>query len=157
MRNLIYTSVLLLSITAFAQDKPLNTVEKEEVRTMQIYQDGKIVDKKMQVITTKTQAFKTKLDPNHYENTLIVGTPIKIEKTIAVDNNGDNVYDTKTILTYYVSDDYEAIIEDENSKTAFQPESNIEAKLTPDMDFIVYYHDEESGKIIKQTFEEAIF
>lgn len=157
MKNLIYTSVFLLSISAIAQDKPLNTIEKEEIRTMQVYQDGEIVEKKMHVKTTKTQAFKTKPNPNHYENILILGTPIKVEKAIAIDENGDNIYDTKTILTYYVSDDYEAIIEDENSKTAFQPDSNIEAKLTPNMNFIVYYHDENSGKIIKQTFKETMF
>lgn len=157
MKNLIYTSVLLLSITAFAQDKPINTVEKEEIRTMQVNQDGELVDKKMRIVTTKTQAFKTKKHPNHYENMLIVGTPIKIEKTIAVDENGDNVYDTNTSLTYYVSDNYEAIIEDEHSKTGIQPNSDIEAKLTPNMNFIVYYHDDSSGKIIKQVFDESVF
>lgn len=157
MKNLVYIPVFLLSIIAFAQDKPLNTIEKKEIRTMQVYQDGEIIDKKMRIITNKTQDFKTKKHPDHYENMLIVGTPIKIEKQIAVDEDGDNVYDTKTKLTNYVSDDYEAIIEDENSKTGFQPDSNIEVKLTPDMNFIVYYHDEDSGKIIKQTFKEVIF
>lgn len=157
MKNLIYTTVFLLSISVLAQDKPVNTIEKEEVRTMQVYQDGDMVDKKIQVITTKTQAYKTKKHPNHYENMLLVGTPIKIEKTIAVDDDGDNVFETEAMLTYYVSDDYEAIVEDENSKTGFQPDSNIEAKLTPDMNFIVYYHDADSGKIIKQTFKETIF
>ena len=154
----IYTTLLFLfSVTLFAQSKPIDLMNKTELRTFEINDGDETIEKTMLLITTKTQKFETKPDPKHYENMVHIKTPIKVKKTVAIDDNGDNKYESSTTFSYYVSENYESIEEIDLAKTTIQANSNIKAKLTPDMKFVVTFDDPDTGKSVKQIFDENLF
>ncbi|WP_452226917.1 hypothetical protein [Lacinutrix cladophorae] len=116
MKNLIYIfSLLVFTTTAYAQsNNPVDVIEETKVKTVKVKEDGKLIEKKVKVNTVQKQ--EVKIDPkDRYDlNGNRMDTPIKVTKTVSVDNDKDANYETKTKVTYYKFDnaDY-AFIPDE--------------------------------------------
>jgi len=102
MKNLVYIFSLLMCAGIYAQNNnPVDVTDETIVKTVQVKEDGKIIEKKVKVNTVQKQ--EVKIDPkDRYKlNGYRMDTPVKVTKTVMVDNDGDPQYDTKTKVTYY--------------------------------------------------------
>ena len=115
MKKLIYILALSLITGVYAQENnPVNVTEETEVKTIKVKKGDKVIENKISIKTEQTQ--EVKIDPkNEYDlNGDVIETPIKVTKTVKVDNDNDPYYDSKTKVTYYKFDskDYTFIPDD---------------------------------------------
>lgn len=102
MKNTILALALLLSITLIAQENPREVKQETEVKTITVNDGEKISEKKVKVVTREES--DVELDENDLKkvNQNRVESNIKVEKTVLVDNDDDDTYDTITKETYYI-------------------------------------------------------
>ncbi|WP_152611309.1 hypothetical protein [Psychroserpens mesophilus] len=110
MKYLIYAFSLLMVTGAYAQNKPVDKVEETKTKTIKVNKDGKIVENKVKVTTSKTQEVMTTPKDSSTINNQRVFPKVKVTKTISVDNDNDPFYDTTDKVIYYT---------DENGKYLF--------------------------------------
>lgn len=102
MKYLVYSLVFLFSAGLYAQDKdPVDKMEETKVKTVKVEKDGKMVEKKVKVTTAKEQKVKSEIEPDHYENSTRIDTPVKVTQTVAMDNDDDPFYDSESTIQYY--------------------------------------------------------
>ena len=93
--------VLILSLNAYGQH--VDIVEIITTKKVLVKNDnGDLVERQMKIIERQTQQVATNPNEHHLLNQSVLNTPVKIVKTILVDNNNDSIYDTKTIVDYKV-------------------------------------------------------
>lgn len=100
MKNLIVGLLFIFGITvANAQTEVIKTTEVK--KNQKVNENGVAYNTKVKVITKKEKT--TKFDPNqkHQLNQDVVESPITVEKTIMVDNDGDSFYDSKAKIKYF--------------------------------------------------------
>ncbi|MBR9913808.1 MAG: hypothetical protein GYB32_03105 [Algicola sp.] len=101
MKYLIYTFSLLLVTGAFAQEQPVDKVKETKVKTIKTKKNGKTVENKVKVTTTKEQKVMT--DPS-YKGTIDapqVFPDVKVTKTVSIDNDQDPFYDSEDKIVFY--------------------------------------------------------
>lgn len=181
MKNLILVCILLIGTSIYAQDPVKDKIKETKVKTIKVEENGKIVEKKVKVTTAQEQTVKTKLDKDHYENSTRLETPVKVTKTVSIDNDKDPFYDSKTNFVYYTykENDYKF----SRNKTGFVimtsngNEDSIfgNARLTSNKeyyllstneysgigyfnvegDFVVEYYDESLQAMVVKTFGQS--
>ncbi|QRM90210.1 hypothetical protein FG167_13515 [Lacinutrix sp. WUR7] len=179
MKNLIYIFSLLMCTGIYAQNNPVDVLDETTVKTVKVKEDGKLIEKKVKVNTVQKQ--EVKIDPkDRYKlNGYRIDTPVKVTKTVMVDNDKDPQYDTKTKVTYYKFNDVDyAFIPDEkgfivsvkngDKKTPFgnarYSDRNRSYIVTTeeytgvgyfdkDKTFVIEYYDGESDGLITQEFK----
>ncbi|EDP97522.1 hypothetical protein U8527_04195 [Kordia algicida OT-1] len=112
MKKLIAAAFLLSGMIVFAQNDKIVTTK---VKKQTVVKNGEKVDKKVKVITTKTQEVKFDKDQKHQLNQDRVPAPIAVTKVYMIDNDKDPFYDKVTKVKYYNMD---------NKKYAFSAEGN---------------------------------
>lgn len=103
MKNLILVFALLIGTSIYAQDPVKDKMKETKVKTIKVEENGKMVEKKVKVTTAQEQAVKTKLNTDHYENSTRLETPVKVTKTVSIDNDKDPFYDSTIDFVYYTS------------------------------------------------------
>lgn len=190
MKYLMYIAAFLFCFTAFAQEKtdtknnnPKDVVEETKVKTMKVEKNGKVVsEKKVAVTTKKEQEVKTAIEPDHYENSTRLDTPVKVTKTVKIDSDNDPFFDSETtMVTYKMNDqDYAFTRNDAGFIITFNGEDATvygNARLTSlngyyllnadnfsgigyfnsEGNFVVEYYDETLNAMVIQEFEESKF
>ncbi|OIQ21213.1 hypothetical protein [Lacinutrix sp. MedPE-SW] len=107
MKTLLYTFALLIAGTAFAQDSdnPVDHMETTKVKTEGVKTNGKLKQTKVKVVTKKEQQVMTDPSQSHLRDADQVIAPTKTTKTVSIDNNSDNRYETTNTISYYTYDD----------------------------------------------------
>lgn len=105
MKYKILALALISFIGVEAQEKEnKDKIVETKTRIINVMEDGKMVEKKVMVKTTKEQEIKT--DPK-YKGTIDaprVFPATKVSKVIYIDNDDDPFYDSEAKLTYYKKD-----------------------------------------------------
>lgn len=94
----------LMTLGMNAQEKPVDKITETKTRIINVMEDGKMVQRKVMVRTTKEQIVKT--DPA-YKGTIDaprVLPPKEVTKVIYIDNDYDPFYDSKTKIEYIKDD-----------------------------------------------------
>lgn len=100
--------ILALALTMFvsvqAQKENKDKIVETKTRVINVMEDGKMIEKKVMVKTTKEQEIKT--DPNYKGklNAPRVFPATKVSKVIYIDNDNDPFYDETATVTYYQKD-----------------------------------------------------
>jgi hypothetical protein len=181
MKNLILVFALLIGTSIYAQDPVKDKMKETKVKTIKVEENGKMVEKKVKVTTEQEQKIKTKIDSNHYENSNRISTPIKVTKTISIDNDNDPFYDSETNLMYYTSkeNDYEfsrnksgfVIMTSDGDKNTMFGNARLTSNkryyllntnnysgigyFNAEGDFVVEYYDDVLGAMVIQTFGQS--
>ncbi|WP_452232197.1 hypothetical protein [Lacinutrix sp. MEBiC02595] len=115
MKNLIYIFSVLMCTGIYAQNNnPVDVTDETEVKIVKVKEDGKIIEKKVKVNTVQKQEVKIDPQDRYKLNGYRIDTPVKVTKTVQVDNDIDPQYDTKTKVTYYKFKDVDyAFVPDE--------------------------------------------
>ena len=103
MKNLIYTglAVLVISTSAFAQNKNKEVKEETKVKTTKIKDNEKTVENKIKVITRENSEVVLDKKDEFKTNQQRIQSPSKVEKMVLIDNDDDMAYDLITKDTYY--------------------------------------------------------
>lgn len=112
MKKILIGVILLSGMTIFAQEDKLVTTQ---VKKQTVVENGEVINKKVKVITEKTQKVKFDESQKHQLNQNRVPAPIAVTKTFMIDNDKDPFYDKVTKVKYYNMD---------NKKFAFRAEGN---------------------------------
>lgn len=178
MKNVIHICLFLFVANVFAQEKPKNISEEEKVKTIKVDNGKEIVEKKIKVTTREEQAIEfDEKDKNKTDKDIIV-SPVKVKKTIEIDNDNDRLYDTMTEIGYY---EFEGnrynfkkmnngfLVSSENKENSnifgnierFNKENHYlfhNAETTgigyfnTEGNFIVEYYDKKSGELVSKEF-----
>jgi len=101
MKNVIYTLIFLFVANVWAQQTPKNVSEESTVKTVKTNNGSGIVEKKVKVTTREEQNIEfAEKDANKTDKD-VVNSPVKVNKTIEIDNDFDNSFDSKTEVAYY--------------------------------------------------------
>jgi hypothetical protein len=101
MKNVIYICLLLLAGSVFAQEKPKNVSEEVKTTTIKVDNGTEVKEKKIKVTTRKEQNIEFDEKDKNKRDSEIVESPVKVKRTIEIDNNGDNSYDSKVEVGFY--------------------------------------------------------
>ncbi|WP_430411750.1 hypothetical protein [Kordia sp.] len=112
LKNIVAAAILLSGTIVFAQNDKVVT---SEVKKTTVVENGEVINKKVKVITEKTQKVKFDKSQKHQLNQDRVIAPIAVTKIFMVDNDKDPFYDKVTKVKYYNMN---------NKKYAFQAEGN---------------------------------
>jgi hypothetical protein len=104
--------MLLSGTVLFAQNDKIKTTKTTKTT---VVENGEVINKKVKVITEKTQKVKFDKTQKHQLNQDRVVAPIAVTKIFMIDNDKDPFYDKVTKVKYYNMD---------NKKFAFQAEGN---------------------------------
>lgn len=96
MKNILLMLSLVVIGAAYAQEKPKEVKEEVEVRTLKSKDEDKTVEKKLKVITRETASVELDEKDKNKTNQDRVKSPKTVEKTVMIDNDGDNAYDVLT-------------------------------------------------------------
>lgn len=177
MKRIIYVLSLLMVTGVYAQEKkPIDKTKQTETKTVKVKKDGKTIENKVKVTTTKEQAVVTKPKKNSEIDNNRVYPEVKVTKTISVDNDNDPFYDSKDKIVYYTNtdgkfafsqDDKGFNIMDANKKSmgyAAKSAKNAYYILNTDNysgvgyfndqgDFVVEYYNAELGMLVEKEFK----
>ena len=101
MKRIILAVALGSFIGINAQENPKEVVKESQTKIIRVKENGKIVEKKIMVSTTKTN--DVKLNPGDADKTnqgRIVNAPVKVSKDILIDNDDDMGFDEKIQYSY---------------------------------------------------------
>lgn len=104
MKYLLNIAVLMLFAGTYAQDKPVDKMQETKVKTVMMEKDGKMVESKVKVVTTKEQTVMTNPEQADQRDADRFLPPVKVSKTIMIDNDNDPFYEAETQLRYYSLD-----------------------------------------------------
>ena len=101
MKNVIYISLFLVAGTIWSQEKPKNVSEKTIVKTVNTNDGSKINAKEIKVTTREEQNIEfASADENKIDKDIVV-SPVKVKKTIKINDDMDNSFNSKSEVTYY--------------------------------------------------------
>lgn len=104
MKNLIYLFSLLMITGLSAQENtPIDKTKETKTKTVKVDKNGKSIENKVKVTTTKEQAVLTTPKENSKIDNNRVYPEIKVTKTISIDNDKDPFYDSKESIVYYTN------------------------------------------------------
>ena len=101
MKHVIYICLLLFAGNAWTQEKPKNISEESTIKTVKTNNGTDIVEKKVKVTTRSEQGIEFAAEDENKRDKDVVNSPVKIKKTIEIDNDMGNSYDSKTEIGYY--------------------------------------------------------
>jgi hypothetical protein len=101
MKNIIYACLFLFVGSIWAQEIPKNVSEESTVKTVKTDNGSEVVEKKVKVTTREEQDIEFAEKDKNKRDKDIMKSPVKVKKTIEVDNNRGNSYDSKTEIGYY--------------------------------------------------------
>lgn len=180
MKKIIYVCLLMLAGNAFAQEKPKNVSEEEKTTTIKVDNGKKVVEKKIKVTTIKEQNIEFDEKDKNKRDSDIIESPVKVKKTIEIDNDGDNSYDSKVEVGFYefegkryhfkkmnngflVSSENKQNPNDFGSIVRFNKENHYLFRNAETMgigyfntegNFVIEYYDKKSGELVSQEFLE---
>ncbi|MGM5471079.1 hypothetical protein ACS386_12440 [Flavobacteriaceae bacterium LMO-SS05] len=180
MKNIICISLLLLTAPVFAQEKPKNVSEEVETTTIKVNNGTEVKEKKVKVTTRKEQHIKLDEKDKNKMDQDIVESPVKVKKTIEIDYDGDNSYDSKVEVGYYefegkryhfkkmnngflVSSENKQNPNDFGSIVRFNKENHYLFRnadtigigyFNTEGNFVIEYYDKKSGELVSQEFME---
>ncbi len=106
MKNLIYLLAFCLVTGVYAQEKkPVDKVEKTKTKTIKVNKNGKVIENKVKVTTSKEQAVMTTPNDSSNINNSRVYPKVKVTKTIQIDNDYDPFYESENKIVYYTDED----------------------------------------------------
>jgi hypothetical protein len=101
MKNVIYICLFLFVGNVFSQEKPKNISEVEKIKTTKVNNGEGIVEKKIKVTTREEQAIEFDEKDKNKTDKDIIESPVKVKKTIEIDNDNDRLYDSMVEIGYY--------------------------------------------------------
>lgn len=101
MKNVMYTLIFLFVANVWAQQTPKNVSEESTVKTVKTNNGSGIVEKKVKVTTREEQNIEFAEKDVNKRDKDVVNSPVKVNKTIEIDNDFDNSFDSKTEVAYY--------------------------------------------------------
>ena len=101
MKNVIYALIFLFVANVWAQQTPKNVSEESTVKTVKTNNGSGIVEKKVKVTTREEQNIEFAEKDANKRDKDVVNSPVKVNKTIEIDNDFDNSFDSKTEVAYY--------------------------------------------------------
>lgn len=178
MKKLIYICLLLLAGNAFAQDKPKNVSEEEKTKTIKVDNGTEVIEKKIKITKREDQDIEFDKKDKNKRDKDIMESPVKVKKTIEIDNDKDRSYDSKVEVGYYefegkrynfkkmnngflVSTENKQNPNDFGNIVRFNKDNHYlfhNAETTgigyfnPDGNFIIEYYDKRSGELVSQEF-----
>ena len=105
MKKLAILFALVISASAFAQEKPKEVKEETEIKTVKIKEGNDTKEHKLKVVTRETANVELDARDRKKVNQDRVEAPKKVEKKVFVDNDDDNSYDLLSKETYYIIGD----------------------------------------------------
>ncbi len=105
MKTIFYITTLLLGSYTFAQTKPVDEMKSTQIITETVKENGKMVNKKVKVVTEKKNEVKT--DPSRLGeiDAPMVDSPTKVTKIISVDENNNDNFEKISEISYYTFGD----------------------------------------------------
>jgi hypothetical protein len=101
MKNLFYICLFLFAGTAFAQEKTKNVSEETTVKTIKTNNGEKITENKVKVTTREEQNIEFDEKDKDKRDKDVVNSPVKVLKTLEIDDDKDNFYDSKVEIGFY--------------------------------------------------------
>ncbi|MEN3324078.1 hypothetical protein VP395_10090 [Mariniflexile soesokkakense] len=101
MKKIIYTCLFLFSCSIWAQETPKNVSEESTIKTVKTNNGSGIVERKIKVTTREEQDIEFAQKDENKRDKDIVDSPVKVKKTIEIDNDMGSSYDSKTEIGYY--------------------------------------------------------
>lgn len=105
MKALKYIIPFLLTPLTIQAQNSMDIVKTIITEKAKFLQDGVYVDKKINIVETRTQLIDTKPSQSHLLNQERLNTPINVAKIIRLDHNKDESYDVAAIVTYDLVND----------------------------------------------------
>ena len=103
LRNTLLSTLLIASITVFAQEKQnIDIIKTTKLEKAKFLIDGVMVDKKIRINEKRTQVVDTKPSDRNQLNQARLNTPVKVTKTIIMDVDKDSGFDRVAIITYEI-------------------------------------------------------
>ena len=100
-KNISLSVLLLASMSIFAQEqKNIDIIKTTKLEKAKFKIDGVLVDKKIRINETRTQVIDTKPSQRNLLNQERLNTPIKVTKTIIIDDDNDSGFDRAAIISY---------------------------------------------------------
>lgn len=132
MRHLILVSAILFCTATIAQEKPKEIKEESEVKIIRVKDSDKTTEKKIKVVTRETGTVELDENDKNKVNQNRIDSPVKVEKTVMVDDSEGNGYDLLQKETYYVLGDEKYLFSpnDNGFDMAFNPHNNTSVKVT---------------------------
>ena len=101
MKNVIYTLIFLLVANVWAQKEPKNVSEQSVIKTVKTNNGSGIAEKKIKVTTREEQNIGFDKGDDNKRDKDVIDSPVKVKKTIEIDDDMDNSFDSKTEVAYY--------------------------------------------------------
>lgn len=178
MKNLIYICLFLFAGTIMSQEKPKNVSEETTVKTTKTNNGEKITESKVKVTTREEQNIEFDEKDKNKTDQNIIDSPTKITKTLEIDDNKNQAYDSKVEIAYYEFDgrkynftknDTGFLITSDNKNDAFKSGSIIKASkenhylfnaenhtgigyFNSEGNFITEYYNPKTGVLEKEVF-----
>tara|TARA_R110001632_G_scaffold1883_4_gene8537 strand:+ start:86718 stop:87215 length:498 start_codon:yes stop_codon:yes gene_type:complete len=100
-KNISLSVLLLASMSIFAQEQQnIDIIKTTKLEKAKFKIDGVLVDKKIRINETRTQVIDTKPSQRNLLNQERLNTPIKVTKTIIIDDDNDSGFDRAAIISY---------------------------------------------------------
>ena len=180
MKNIIYICLLLLAGNAFTQEKPKNVSEETKTKIIKVNNGKEVVEKKVKVTTREEQEIVFDEKDKNKTDKDIIESPVKVKKTIEIDDDRDNSYDSKVEVGYYefegkrynfkkmnngflVSSEHKQNPNDFGNIVRFNRENHYLFRnadnigigyFNPQGNFVIEYYDKKSGELVSQEFLE---
>ena len=178
MKNVIYISLFLVAGTIWSQEKPKNVSEKTIVKTVNTNDGSKINAKEIKVTTREEQNIEfASADENKIDKDIVV-SPVKVKKTIKINDDMDNSFNSKSEVTYYeyegqhynfskVNNGFSVLVENNDTPNnfgnivkfnrenhyLFQNDNDTGiGYFNEDGSFTIEYYDSDTGTITRQEF-----
>ncbi len=172
--------MLLLAGPVFAQEKPKNVSEEVKTTTIKVDNGTEVKEKKIKVTTRKEQSIELDEKDKNKMDQDIVESPVKVKRTIEIDDDGDNSYDSKVEVGFYefegkryhfkkmnngflVSSENKENPNDFGNIVRFNKENHYLFRnaetigigyFNTEGNFIIEYYDKKSGELVRQEFME---
>jgi hypothetical protein len=170
----------LLAGSFFAKEKPKNVSEEVKTTTIKVDNGTEVKEKKIKVTTRKEQNIEFDEKDKNKRDSEIVESPVKVKRTIEIDNNGDNSYDSKVEVGFYefegkrynfkkmnngflVSTENKQNPNDFGNIVRFNRENHYLFRnadtigigyFNPEGNFVIEYYDKKTGELVSQEFME---
>lgn len=172
--------MFFLAGNVFAQEKPKNVSEEVETKTIKVNNGREVVEKKVRVTTTEEQSIVFDEKDKNKKDKDIVESPVKVKKTIEIDDDKDNSYDSKVEVGFYefegkryhfkkmnngflVSTENKQNPNDFGNIIRFNKENHYLFRnadtfgigyFNPQGNFVIEYYDKKTGELVSQEFME---
>ncbi len=104
-KNISLLILLLATMSVFAQEQQnIDIIKTTKLEKVKFKIDGVLVAKKIRINETRTQVVDTKPSQSDLLNQERLKTPIKVTKTIIIDDDNDTGFDRAAIISYSIKD-----------------------------------------------------